>query len=474
MPASPGTGVFKGDRLHPHIIRDAGSLPALFAGSQPWHPEDRDRGNPGSRPRHRTMEPGGWSDADMEGPNMEPVIFEGAEAILPGAVARVSVRVEGGRIAALDGPRDGARAVDARGLVLAPAMVDIHGDAFERQLMPRPGVFFPIDAAVLETDRQLAANGIATAYHALTLSWEPGLRSVEAAGRFLDALARLGPRLAAENRVQLRWETFCFEAMPLLEAALAGPLTPSVAFNDHTSMALLDPAVPLQARPFDLDPDYPVTDLAAPRFARKMEARAKRSGMDTGAFVRLIAGIWERRPEVAGAIAAVAGIGRSAGAPMLSHDDSQVRTRAFYRGHGARIAEFPMSVTVAEAARAAGDWIAYGAPNVVRGGSHIGSPGAAQMIAAGLCDILASDYYYPAMLTAVARLRAEGVAPLADLWRLVAQNPADASGLADRGRIEPGARADLVLLDWPEGSDPAPLLTLRGGRVAHAARGFGL
>ena len=26
---------------------------------------------------------------------------------------------------------------------------------------------------------QLAANGIATAYHALTLGWEPGLRSVE-------------------------------------------------------------------------------------------------------------------------------------------------------------------------------------------------------------------------------------------------------------------------------------------------------
>ncbi len=69
-------------------------------------------------------------------------------------------------------------------MMLAPAMVDIHGDAFERQLMPRPGVMIPTDAALLETDRQLAANGIATAYHALTLSWEPGLRSVASARRW--------------------------------------------------------------------------------------------------------------------------------------------------------------------------------------------------------------------------------------------------------------------------------------------------
>lgn len=97
-------------------------------------------------------------------------IFEGAEVILPDTVARVSVRVEDGRITGIDCAADGARRIDARGLVLAPALVDIHGDAFERQLMPRPGVFFPLDLALLETDRQLAANGIATAYHALTLS----------------------------------------------------------------------------------------------------------------------------------------------------------------------------------------------------------------------------------------------------------------------------------------------------------------
>ena len=109
---------------------------------------------------------------------MNAIIIEGAQVLLPHGTEQVSVRVQDGMITGLDVARDGAVALDATGLILAPALVDIHGDAFERQLMPRPGVNFPLHAALLETDRQLAANGIATAYHALTLSWEPGLRSV--------------------------------------------------------------------------------------------------------------------------------------------------------------------------------------------------------------------------------------------------------------------------------------------------------
>jgi alpha-D-ribose 1-methylphosphonate 5-triphosphate diphosphatase len=240
-----------------------------------------------------------------------PVVFVGAEVILPGEVARTSVRVEAGRITGLDTPRDGARVIDATGMILAPALVDIHGDAFERQMMPRPGVALPVDAAFLETDRQLAANGIATAYHALTLGWEPGLRSVETGWQIHDALTRLTPRLTVEHRLQLRWETFCHEAIPLIEAALAGPLTPSIAFNDHTSMALLHPDVAMQDRPFDFAQDFPVADIDSPAFAAKMGERAKRSHMPIADFVDLIRSVWRRRPHVATWIDDVAARGRA-------------------------------------------------------------------------------------------------------------------------------------------------------------------
>ena len=49
--------------------------------------------------------------------------------------------------------------------------------------------------------------------------------------------------------------------------------------------------------------------------------------------------------------------GRRVGAPMLSHDDTRAETRAWFRDHGASVAEFPMVLEAAQAARDAG-WAA--------------------------------------------------------------------------------------------------------------------
>ena len=45
--------------------------------------------------------------------------------------------VEGGM---LSDRGNGGREIDAAGLLVLPGIVDIHGDGFERQIMPRPGV----------------------------------------------------------------------------------------------------------------------------------------------------------------------------------------------------------------------------------------------------------------------------------------------------------------------------------------------
>ena len=400
---------------------------------------------------------------------MNAELIEGARVVLEDRVEIASVRIEAGRITGIDVARDGAAVVPARGRILAPAFVDIHGDAFERQIMPRPGVMVPVDAALLETDRQLASNGIATAYHALTLSWEPGLRSVETGWQIVRALQRLRPRLTVENRLQLRLETFCHEAGPLITHALAGPERPALAFNDHTTSMLLHPDLAVQDRPFDQVDPYPVTPFDAPRFLKKMADQARRAHVSAEEYMALLTGAWTRRSDVPAHVTRMAALARAHRAPMLSHDDSQAETRAYYRSLGATVAEFPMHERVFRAAREAGDSIVLGAPNAMRGGSHLGSPGAAEMIGRGFCDILASDYFYPAMLGAMVRLHADRVAPLHALWRLVSLNPARAMGLTDRGRIAPGQRADLLLLDWPEGQAPAPLRTWVSGRPGYSA-----
>ena len=392
--------------------------------------------------------------------------FTGACVYLPDGLHDTTVTVENGVIAEIGGPVQGD-VIDAGGLILAPALIDVHGDAFERQLMPRPGVFFPTEAAVLDTDRQLASNGIATAYHAITLGWEPGLRDVDRGRSLMQAMRDLAPRLLVENRVQLRWETFAFEALETIAWALDGPLLPSVAFNDHTSMTMRAYDVAIQDRAFEFSPDFTVAALDDDRMRKRTSSKAHRSGISEDDYITLLGEIWSRRGNVPDTIKKVAAMARTKGAPMLSHDDTRAETRTWFRDLGAHVAEFPMVMEAAEAAREHGDTIIFGAPNAARGGSHIGSLGAGDMVEAGLCDALASDYFYPAMLAAVARLDADRRADRLRLWSLVSSGPARAMNLSDRGEIAVGKRADLVLVDWPDGHPPAICGTWVAGRPAY-------
>lgn len=133
----------------------------------------------------------------------------------------------------------GARRIDASGCLVLPGIVDLHGDAFERQIMPRPGTMFPLGIAVQETDRQLAANGITTAFHGLTVSWEPGLRSLAQTQRIIAAIDEAESSLLVDNRLHIRWETFAIEEVPAIVGLLRRQKTPLLAFNDHTTPTLL-------------------------------------------------------------------------------------------------------------------------------------------------------------------------------------------------------------------------------------------
>lgn len=360
--------------------------------------------------------------------------------LVDGHVAIEHDRIAGPTPAAADaGP-----AWDLRGALLLPAIVDIHGDAFERQLQPRPGVDFPVDLALAETERQLLANGIATAFHGVTLSWEPGLRGLAMWRDLLAALAR--GRLACDMRVHLRWEAYNIDAAAEAAAAIRAGQVHLLAYNDHTPSILKK-----------------LGDAAA---AAKY---AERAGMPVAAFRAVAQAAGARAAEVEAARRIVTAAAREAGLPMASHDDATLEDRARFRALGAAICEFPMAEAVAVAARAAGEAVVMGAPNVVRGRSHLGWASAAAMARRGLCTVLASDYYYPCLLEAPFRLAADGM-PLHEAWALVAANPARAAHLPDRGRIAAGLRADLLVIDMEHGA-PRLRATLVGGRIAWLAPG---
>jgi len=286
---------------------------------------------------------------------------------------------------------------------------------------------------------QIAAAGIATAHLAVTCSWESGLRSVATWQALTVALAELDTPL--DLRVHLRFEADNLDALPLVEAAVAAGAVHLLAFNDHT------PAI--------------LRKLADPATVGGYAARA---GVTSAAFRAQAEAAAARRGGIAAARGRLADAARSAGTPMLSHDDADVATREAFRALGARICEFPMSEAVAIAARAAGDAVLMGAPNVVRGGSHLNWAAAAPLAERGLVTVLASDYHWPSLLAAPFALAARGTLGLSEAWALVAENPAAAATLTDRGRLALGLRADVIVVD-PAGPELVALFAR--GKLAY-------
>jgi alpha-D-ribose 1-methylphosphonate 5-triphosphate diphosphatase len=376
------------------------------------------------------------------------VSITGGETLIDGAFqsAAVEVNARTGLIEAVDSAAATGLRFRADGLLVLPGIVDIHGDAFERQMMPRPGVGFPLDVAFAESDRQAVANGITTVFHGLTWSWEPGLRGTENARAVVACIERMRPHLAADTYVHLRHETYNLDAeVEIIEWLRAGRVA-ALAFNDHMSSI-----------------------VEASGREKKLSQMVERAGISRDAFIELVEKTKRRADEVPASMKRLAQAAVASGVPLLSHDDTSPEQRQWFRELGCRLAEFPTTVETAQAASEAGDNIIMGAPNVVRGGSHTGWTNAADMIGRGFCSILASDYYYPAPLLAAFRLAADGVLPLEKAWPLVSTTPAAAVGLGDRGRIAAGQRADMILVDASDRARPRLVATLAGGRFVHVA-----
>src|SRR5258708_15853849 len=234
--------------------------------------------------------------------------IERGRVLVDGAFTDATVDIEeNGHIAGLDSDVSAVRRIDADGLLVLPGIVDIHGDAFERQMMPRPGVGFPIDIALLDSDRQVLANGITTVFHSVTCSWEPGLRGPENARAIIAALDQLRPLLGADTRFHLRHETFNLDAEAEVLGWLASARIDALAFNDHMTSTI-------EAK----DPDA------------QLRRMSERSGLSHAEFEELVTRVHGRAGEVSGSIERLPAAAPPAGVPLLSHDDRSPDQRPWY------------------------------------------------------------------------------------------------------------------------------------------------
>ena len=341
-----------------------------------------------------------------------------------------SLLIEDGKISAINPEtvRD-ANTIDLKGKVLMPGMIDLHCDALEKEVEPRPNVHFPLDFACAQADKRNTAAGITTVYHALSFANEElGVRNNEFAADVARAVHAWQPHALVDNRVHCRYEITDETGLPILKQLLNEESMHMISMMDHT---------PGQGQFKDMAAYRDYLTLTYKKTADEVTVIVERK-------LEAASGAFARMEELAQAA-------HAAGISVASHDDDSAERVETMSGIGADISEFPITLEAAHAARAAGMSTIFGAPNILRGKSQSGSMKAIDAIHEGVADCLCADYAPASLIVSVFRIPELSDLDLPAAIRLVTSNPAKAARLSDRGEIAIGKRADLIAVSMPGG-----------------------
>ncbi len=311
--------------------------------------------------------------------------------------------------------------------LLAPGFIDLHSDAVEKEIEPRPGAAFPMQSALVELDKKLAMAGITTMFHAIAFNDESisGKRSTAHSAALIRAIHQGNQSmLSVDNLIHARYELTSFTSVALLKELMASGQVQLLSFMDHR---------PGQGQFSSLDswkqyhmPVYKLDEAQADEAIAQMQSK----NQDCSRFVQELA-----------AFAALRHI------PLASHDDDSPAKIEAMAALGVCISEFPLNEESSRHAKELAMTTGMGAPNVVRGKSQSGNISARELIRADCCDFLCSDYHPSSMLQAVYTMMRELEMPLARAFSFITSVPAAIMGLEDRGSIRAGSLADLVLIE---------------------------
>ncbi len=358
---------------------------------------------------------------------MDKFAIEGTDILTPdGWVKNGTVIIENGKFLAIDETiTDKLPTIDAKGLLMLPGIVDIHGDAFERAIAPRPGSHFPFKMAILENDRHLIASGITTFFYSITDSYEPGLRSRETAREIIDFVLGEGKNsLKADSRIHIRHEQANTDNYDELCDWLKQGKIDLLSLNDH-----LPP----------VGDDY--------KLNRHLNSLRRRHKMTDEELHKLIKTALNNQEKGLQQIEELVTLAHNNHIPLASHDDDTEAKVQLSAKWGVSIAEFPANVDIAAKSRDYGASVLMGAPNLIRGGSHVGWMSVEIAAKEGVVDCLCSDYHYPSLFSAPFKLAEMGIMTFEEAWKLVSTYPAEAAKIGEsKGQIATGYDADFLLV----------------------------
>jgi alpha-D-ribose 1-methylphosphonate 5-triphosphate diphosphatase len=376
------------------------------------------------------------------------LVLKNAKIVMPTEIVEGSVLLRDGLIEAIfSGACSSPEALDMEGDYIIAGLIDVHTDNLERHMLPRNNADWPVMAALIAHDAQLATAGITTVLDSMC---------VGTAGKGVRNFAKVEEAIAGMGEAK-NCGTFRVDHLLHLRAELSQEKFPEMFSRLHTHpdlrlVSLMD-HTPGQRQWADMEKymvmekrDFKLTQEEIEAFVDKC-----REGHDRYSE--------PNRREVLSVLA-----GRDV--TLASHDDTTLEHVEQAHAEGVRISEFPTTMLAAQAARDRQMEIVAGAPNLVLGRSHSGNVAVEELAQLGLVDVLSSDYAPSSLLYGAFLLAKKTVIPLHEAIRTVTLNPARLVGLKDRGSIETGKRADLVRVRLVEELPLVATVWREGTRIA--------
>lgn len=340
-------------------------------------------------------------------------------------------------------PTEITRAIHGGMNFLLPGLIDLHCDAIEKQVEPRPNVHIDIHTALQEADLRLAGVGITSEFHAVSLDDnEFGVRSDSFLHELYQAIRAQSDENLIRHKIHTRLELSSERGNRIIEQIIGQGISELISMMDHS---------PGQGQ-------YPNVES----FRKYVARTTHRSGEEIDEILELKRQQASHIPE---RIEHVARLVRNAGLALATHDDDRATKVEQWPALDVSISEFPTTMEAARRAHELGLAVCMGAPNVLRGKSSGGHLSAIEAIRAHVVDALCSDYYPAAMLSAIFALVKQQLLTLPAATCLVTLNPARAVRLQQNyGSLEVGKIADLLLVKRTQQDLPRVLQVFVGGR----------
>ncbi|THB77892.1 MAG: alpha-D-ribose 1-methylphosphonate 5-triphosphate diphosphatase [Desulfobacteraceae bacterium] len=320
-----------------------------------------------------------------------------------------------------------ALCVDTYGDLIMPGLVDLHSDSLERSIEKRKGVFFDIDFAILNLDRQLACCGITSFCHAISFADnELGLRSPGEARKCVQKIKSFtrSDQALVKHLTHVRYEVGSKVSYEVIKELIDLELVDMISIMDHTpgqgQFKCMESYVRFHSQEYDLADDEIFE-----------KAREKQRNNNQA---------WEMVSRLADQVA-IREI------PMLSHDDDTESKVNLIKAMGINACEFPVTLEAARKAYNFGLDVFMGAPNLIRDSSTNGNLKASDALRHNVCTGLVSDYY-PESLFQASFVAARHTGNLEQALQKVTSGP----GLflnrdSSPGFITPGTDADIIIVN---------------------------